>query len=41
MPGATSGAIDGMLAALSSDLSLESLKNQWFQDWPDCLLIKA
>jgi hypothetical protein len=40
LPDSTADAIDGILSDLTEDLSLESLKNQWFQDWPDCLLIK-
>ena len=41
LPAATSDAIDRMLSEMSSDLSLDSLKSQWFQDWPDCLPLRT
>jgi hypothetical protein len=41
LPAETSAAVDGILSALTDDLTIQSLTNQWFPDWPECLLIKT
>ena len=40
LPQPIADAIDMVILRLTDDLGLKSLENQWFPEWPDCLLIK-
>ena len=40
LPQQIADAIDTVISRLTDDLGLKSLENQWFPEWPDCLLIK-